>query len=75
MTCYDFDRIECHLYGMTGIPPMGAILVLLSVHGQVQVTIRDKCPMRQHDVTETAQCHLNSKISYVYIIVTTMSKA
>ena len=35
MERYDFDRIERHMYGMTAIPPTGAILVLLSVHGQV----------------------------------------
>ena len=34
MERYDFDRIEHYIYGMTAIPPTGAILVLLSVHGQ-----------------------------------------
>ena len=34
MEPYDLDRREHHLYGMTAIPPMGAILVLLLVHGQ-----------------------------------------
>ena len=28
------DRRQLHLYGMTAIPPKGAVLVLLSVHGQ-----------------------------------------
>ena len=63
MVRYDFGRIERHLDGMTVIPPTGAILVLLSVHGQAQVTIRDMCPMRQHDVTETAQRHVDSTTS------------
>ena len=35
MACYGLDRRERHLYGMTAIPLTGAILVLLSVHGQV----------------------------------------
>ena len=34
MERYDLDRRERHLYGMTATPPKGAILVLLSVHGQ-----------------------------------------
>ena len=35
MECYSLDSRERHLYGMTAITPTGAILVLLSVHGQV----------------------------------------
>ena len=61
------------MYGMTAIPPTGAILVLLSVHGQAQVTIRDICPMRQHDVTETERRYVDSTISYAYVVMT-MSK-
>ena len=34
MERYDLDGRERHLYGMTAIPPTGAILVLLSVQGQ-----------------------------------------
>ena len=34
MERYGLDRREHHLYGITAIPPTGAILVLLSVHGQ-----------------------------------------
>ena len=34
MEPYDLDRRERHLYDMTAIPLMGAILVLLSVHRQ-----------------------------------------
>ena len=75
MERYDYDRREHHLYGMTAVPPTVAILVLLSVHGQVWVTIRDICPLRQHDMTDTARRHVDSMISYAYIIVTTMSKA
>ena len=34
MERYGLDKRERYLYGMTAIPPMGAILVLLSVQGQ-----------------------------------------
>ena len=35
MACYDFDRMERHMYGMTAIPLTGAIVMLLLKHGQV----------------------------------------
>ena len=35
MERYDLDKRERYLYGMIEIPPMEAILVLLSVHRQV----------------------------------------
>ena len=69
MERFGLDKSKLYLYGMI------AVLVLLSAHGQVWVTIHDICPMRQHDMTETAWCHADSTINCVYIIVTTMSKA
>ena len=48
------------MYSIIVIPPKGAVLVLLPVHGQAWVTIHDICLIRQHDVIKIAQIAIHT---------------